>query len=190
MKKKILMILLLLVAAAVTPCRALDLILRNGDTLYNVTHVTPLLTRVHLISHPPHGNGHWGILIRTVRYCDLMPESLQDLQNDLIQRGKSLPPELLRQLTQNAPGNTAKNLIHFVSLRALSSGTIGWAQLQENPSGRTVQLGRIFIRHAIIPRGSTWLGDAVPENGTFHYREGSYPVYIPVGGIGDSAGIP
>ena len=38
---------------AAIPCRALDLILKNGETLYNITSVTPLFTRVHMVTHPP-----------------------------------------------------------------------------------------------------------------------------------------
>ncbi|MBO5960092.1 MAG: hypothetical protein J6Q65_08210 [Lentisphaeria bacterium] len=169
--KKILFSLALLFAVAI-PCRALDLILQNGDTLYNITHVTPLLTRVHLVSHPPGGNGDWGILIKTVQYSAIMPASLRDLQNYLVMRGKTLPPDVLAKLRAEAPAE--KQTVQLTALLSRNDGTIGWAQTVGNAP---IQLGRIFIRGLVIPRGSVWAGNAVPDGTVFQLENGSYPAY-------------
>lgn len=161
--KRILIILAVLFCAAV-PCRALDLILRNGETLYNVTNVTPLFSRVHMVTHPPDGvNGDWGIMIRTVRYRDLMPDSLQALQTYLVQRGRTLPANIY------SPLKNGEQVI-FTAQHEARSGTIGRLNGFALP---------VYIRGLHIPAGSIWRGHLKAEKG-FFYRGGSaLPVYSP-----------
>lgn len=159
--KKFVLTLTVLFCAAI-PCRALDLILKNGETLYNVSHVVPLFSRVHMVTHPPDGlNGDWGIMFKTVRYRDLMPQSLLALQQYLLQRGRSLPANIWTPLNGNGR-------ITFYALRKQRSGTVGYLD-------GTTQ--RIYIRGLLIPAGSIWHGYIQPERGFFPYQSISVPVY-------------
>lgn len=153
-------ILLAVLCCAAVPCRGLDLIMKNGETLYNVTHITPLFTRVHMVTHPPDGMD-WGIMVRTVRYRDLMPQSLRALQEYLLLRGKSLPANVW-----NPPGKSIR--VTFRALREQRSGTVGYL------NGTTQ---RIYIRGLHIPAGSLWHGFLEPENGFFHDRGTALPVF-------------
>lgn len=159
--KKFFFLFVVLCSIAV-PCRALDLILKNGETLYNVTNIVPLFTRVHLVTHPPDGvNGDWGIMIRTVRYSDLMPQSLLALQEYLSQRGRSLPANIWNPLT-------GREMVTFLATGEQRSGTIGWL----NGSAQ-----RVYIRNLHIPAGSIWHGHLEAERGFFYDRGAALPVY-------------
>ena len=148
---------------AAIPCRALDLILKNGETLYNITSVTPLFTRVHMVTHPPDGvSGDWGIMVRTVRYQDLMPQSLADLQAYLLQRGRSLPANVWDPLKGDRKHAAVNALASF------RGGTVGYLN-------GTPQL--VFVRGLLIPRGSVWHGMLSAEQGFFYYRGTGLPVY-------------
>lgn len=148
---------------AAMPCRALDLILKNGETLYNITNVTPLFTRVHLVTHPPDGtDGDWGIMVRTVRYSDLMEQSLADLQNYLVMRGRSLPANVWNPLKKSGEPVTINAIL------PLRGGTVGYL------NGTTQQ---VFIRGLLIPPGSIWHGFIEPERGFFFNRGIALPVY-------------
>ena len=145
------------------PCRALDLILKNGETLYNITHVTPLFTRVHMVTHPPDGtDGDWGIMVRTVRYSDLMPQSLADLQNYLLQRGQSLPANVWNPLKESG------SLITFHAVTPDRNGTVGYLN-------GTMQ--RVFIRGLLVPPGSIWHGLIEPERGFYYFRGQALAVF-------------
>ena len=159
--KKYFFLCVVLFCAAI-PCRALDLILKNGETLYNISNVTPLFTRVHMVTHPPDGvSGDWGIMVRTVRYSDLMPQSLANLQAYLLQRGQSLPAHVWNPLNSMEPATVN-------ALRPLRGGTVGYLN-------GTTQL--IFIRGLLIPPGSIWHGFLHPEQGFFYDRGIALPVY-------------
>lgn len=160
--KKYLFLCAVLFCAAI-PCRALDLFLKNGETLYNITNVTPLFTRVHMVTHPPDGvSGDWGIMVRTVRYSDLMPQSLAALQGYLLQRGRSLPANVWNPLHEIGKTVTIRAVL------SLRGGTIGFL------NGTTQQ---IFIRGLLIPPGSIWHGILQPERGFFYYRGIALPVF-------------
>ena len=148
---------------AVVPCRALDLFLKNGETLYNISNVTPLFTRVHMVTHPPDGvSGDWGIMVRTVRYSDLMPQSLAALQGYLLQRGWSLPANVWNPLHEIGKTVTIRSVL------SLRGGTVGYLN-------GTPQL--VFVRGLLIPPGSIWHGVLQPEHGFFYYRGTGLPVF-------------
>lgn len=158
--KKYFFLCVVLFCAAI-PCRALDLILKNGETLYNISQVTPLFTRVHMVTHPPDGvSGDWGIMVRTVRYQDLMPQSLSDLQAYLLQRGRSLPANVWNPLKSTKPATVN-------ALRPLYGGTMGTLNGTQ----------QVFVRGLLIPRGSVWHGFLCPEQGFFYFRGIALPVY-------------
>ncbi len=160
--KKYLFLCAVLFCTAI-PCRALDLILKNGETLYNITNATPLFTRVHLVSHPPDGSsGDWGIEVRTVRYNDLMPQSLANLQAYLLQRGRSLPSNVWNPL------KGSKKQVTINAVVPMHGGTVGYL------NGTTQQ---VFVQGLLIPPGSIWHGFLSAERGFFYYRGIALQVY-------------
>lgn len=190
-----------LLSALCLACPGLDLMLRNGMMLNNVTilNTTPFGVS---ISADQGGMGE-NIVTRTVKYTDLTESSFGALLQALQRKAAALNPAAGTGLTDSVsaplaaltpdsfvplysgPYHTSGILlpgyprrIELQSILMLFNGTLGWAQSAEIPvTPGTENFGRMYVYGIFIPGGGTWYGNVYPTNKRIYHRGRFYPCY-------------
>lgn len=165
MKKGILPVMLLLTASAMQ-VHALDLFLRDGTRLNNVTIINTSDYGIQ-INADQYGNGE-DIITRTIRWGRLTPQSYEAA---IRTSGRD---SFINAMPVPAPGTP----IQFNSVTMKMYGTIGWAMLNapDLPADPT-NFGKIYIYGLLMPQSGTWFGRIYPANKVMYHRGVAIPVF-------------
>ncbi len=168
------------ILAVCASCCGLDLVLKSGRILKNVT-VLNLQPESFRFQADQFGNGEH-IISGTMHYSHLTARSLAHMTAYLAKNFPSMNLTPLRQLTGHPLKYSSSLHVHFTSITQTADGTLGRATafsmklLYTTPA----RYGRIFLKGVYLLNGTDWYGVIRPTGETYRFNGRRYPCFVPV----------